>query len=163
MVGPSSNLPATNATLDQARALLATIAGDTSPVRVNVIAGLGAYANLGSPSTSVANGVGYSSPFVPNGERVRFRFGNYYQGDRTWQPLTSGGYIWLEADLSGGTVYVPIIGTKQAFSDLPVAVASGFAAVFDRVPVGANCRLAINFGAIGGSTGIVGTNMFVLN
>jgi len=148
---------------EQQRALIAGIAGDTSPIQTNNISGLGTYTNLGSPSVSASNGVGYSNPFVPNGERVRFRLAPYTTGDRTWVASTSGGFCWLETDLAGTTNYFPILGSRQSFADIPTNVGSGFVTVFDRVPASVNLRLAIMFGTIGGSSGLVGTNLFVKN
>jgi len=158
---------ASDVKLEQVRATLAGIGSDTTPVPVvsNVVRGNGGYANVGSPSTSANNGVAYGNPFIPTGEFLMLRLSKYLGpgSDRTWVPETSGAFIWLEADLSGGTVYLPIIGTKVLLSEIPILSSSGFVASFERIKTGVNCRLGINFGTIGGTTGLVGVNLNVRN
>lgn len=167
----SDNLPATDASLaailaksEQQRALIAGIAVDISPVQViaNLISGNGAYSTNGSPSGTASNAIIYSSPFIPNGERIRCRVEAFLTGDRTYALRTSGGSIWLETDLSGGTSFVPILGTAQLFSAIP-GTAGSFSSVFDQVPALTNCRFGIAVGTMGGSTGAVGMTFRVRN
>ncbi len=142
---------------------LASIGSDTTPVNVtaNLKSGSYAYASLGSPSASASNTTVYSNAFAPTGEKVTAQFAEYLTGNRT---MASDGYVYLECDLSGGTTYKPVHGSKILFSDIATwATTNGHSWIATWAVRGGNCRFAINFGTITGSTGLVGYNVHALN
>lgn len=165
-VTPANRLPVADSAL---LASLNAIGSDITPVPVaaNLKAGLGAYAQFGAPSAGADNVTAYSTPFLPNGEKISLQLQLFKTGLRALN-FGGGGKLWLEADLSGGVAFRPVLGSLIAFADLtgyPGATTSGIILPFAARPFG-NWRLAVSFGTTdvsAGSTGNVGFNVFLLN
>jgi len=165
-VTPANRLPVADSAV---LAALNAIGSDATPVPVtaNLKAGLGAYAQFGAPSAGADNITAYSTPFVPNGEKLSLQLQLFKSGLRAIN-LAGGGKVWLEADLSGGVNYRPVLGSLVPFADMaayPGASTSGIVLPFAVRPYG-NWRLAVSFGTTdvsAGSTGNVGFNVFLLN
>jgi hypothetical protein len=151
------------ARLEQLRSTLASIAGDTTPIVVdmNPKAGAGVFGNHGSPAATASNHVGMSGNFTINGEKFWLQLRMFKTGDRALDLVSSGGFFWVECDLSGGTSYRPVYGSKRLFSDA-IASTIGLVACFKDMPPSANFRIGINFGTITGTTGNVGFNVDIL-
>ena len=164
-----SNIPpgaASDSPVLQIVTALNAIGTDTTPVPVtaNTKTGNYALAAIGSPSTAdlTQNKVVYSNPFVPVGEQVTVE-GKFFKSGGI--ALGADAKFWLECDPSGGTSYVPVIGslkTLQTEISQYAATFPSFAYTFGPTR-GGNWRVAICLGAVSGTaSGATGFNMFVV-
>jgi hypothetical protein len=141
--------------------VLSAIGSDTTPVPVtaNLISGNRAFVSLGSPSTGTNNSIGYSDAFAPNGETISCDFAGFSTG----KGPGNDAFAWVEQDLSGGTAYKQVAGTRIDFASLPNWAASNKSWAANWNVRGGNCRIGINFGTLTGTTGVYGYNVKLLN
>jgi hypothetical protein len=160
--GDASSTPGNYTLLGRLKSIvdsLQAIGSDTTPVPVqaNIKSGNYAYSTLGSPNTTNSNYLIYSNTFVPTGEKIMASFSFFSPGGAT---IDTSGYVFLECDISGGTSYKPLAGSKILFSDLVNFGSRSFNTQWS--VKGGNYRIVINTGTVSG-TGLVGWNVGILN
>jgi len=131
---------------------LASINSDTTPVNVDEKPPILALVSRGAPGTALGN-TAFSTPFTANSRSISARFSAFATGAK--RP-TTGAYVLLERDLSGGTSYAEVVGSKRMLADVLTDFVSGSSAnSFDITwPVdvqGANYRIRCFFGSPSGT------------
>lgn len=163
-IGEAVSNPAPNTLNARMKAVadtLASINSDTTPVNVDQRPPILALVARGAPNTALGN-PSYSNPFTANSRSISARFSAFATG--TKRP-TTGAYVLLERDLSGGTSYAEVVGSRRMLADVLTDFVSGVSAnSFDITwPVdvqGANYRIRCFFGSPTG-TDIFGYNITV--
>lgn len=138
------------------------------PVTSNRKSGNYAYTSLLSPGISSNAGglIAYSNPFAPSGEFISFMLSKYTTGNISVGP---NAYVFLECDLSGGTSYKQVVGSKRLFSDADYGGANQGSMTVNYPDIkSGNYRLAIFFGTTttpgnAAATGSTGFNVSVSN
>jgi hypothetical protein len=123
-VGAAVASPAANTLNARMKAVadtLASINSDVTSVNVDEKPPILALVSRGAPSTSVSN-TAFSSPFTANSRSISARFTVFATG--TKRPVT-GAYVLLERDISGGTSYAEVVGSRRMLADVLTDFVSG--------------------------------------